>query len=149
MANRTYRYFKGKPLYEFGYGLSYSTFSYSNVHLSKEHLDAGDTLHVEADVKNTSARAGADVAELYLTPPQDGVSPLRSLEGFEHVHLLSGQSRHVSFTLDPRQLSEVDAKGVRAVRAGAYSITVGSGQPDLGKDVSAQFTIEGLRELPR
>jgi len=126
MANRTYRYFKGKPLYEFGYGLSYSTFSYSNVHLSKEHLDAGDTLHVEAEVKNTSARAGADVAELYLTPPQDGVNPLRSLEGFEHVPLLPGESKHVSFTLDPRQLSEVDAKGVRAVRAGAYSITVGN-----------------------
>ena len=149
MANRTYRYFKGKPLYEFGYGLSYSTFSYSNVHLSQEHLNAGDTLHVEADVKNTSARAGADVAELYLTPPQDGLSPLRSLEGFEHVHLLPGESKHVSFTLDPRQLSEVDAKGVRAVRAGAYSLSVGGGQPGVGKDISAQFTIEGVRELPR
>jgi beta-glucosidase len=149
MANRTYRYFTGKPLYEFGYGLSYSTFSYSNVHLSKEHLDAGDTLHVEADVKNTSTRAGDEVAEVYLTPPQDGVNPLHSLEGFEHVHLLPGASKHVSFTLDPRQLSEVDAKGVRAVRAGEYSVTVGGGQPGVGKDVSAQFTIEGSHELPR
>jgi beta-glucosidase len=149
MTNRTYRYFKGKPLYGFGYGLSYSTFSYSNVHLSKNRLDAGDTLRVEADVKNTSTLAGDEVAELYLTPPQNGVYPLRSLEGFEHVHLLPGQSKHVSFTLDPRQLSEVDEKGIRAVRAGVYSVTVGGGQPGAGKDLSAQFTVEGVQELPR
>ncbi len=75
MANRTYRYFKGKPLFAFGDGLSYSTFTYSPVKLSSEKLHAGQTLTVEADVKNTGSPAGDEVAELYLRPPQTAVSP--------------------------------------------------------------------------
>ena len=71
MANRTYRYFKGKPLYGFGFGLSYSSFRYSGLKLSTNHLQAGDTLTVDADVKNSGARAGDEVAEVYLTPPQN------------------------------------------------------------------------------
>ncbi len=82
MANRTYRYFKGKPLYGFGYGLSYTTFSYSNVKPSTSALHAGDTLTVEADVKNTGSRPGEEVAELYLTPPHTDVSPNLALAGF-------------------------------------------------------------------
>ena len=69
MADRTYRYFKGEPLYSFGYGLSYTTFGYSNLHLSADSLKAGETLTVEADVKNTGTRAGDEVAEVYLAPP--------------------------------------------------------------------------------
>ena len=82
MANRTYRYFKGKPLFAFGDGLSYTTFAYSHLRLSSEKLSAGDTLTVEADVANTGTQAGDEVAELYLQPPQTDVSPKLALAGF-------------------------------------------------------------------
>ncbi len=96
MANRTYRYFKGTPLYGFGYGLSYTTFAYSKIHLSTSTLKAGDTLTVEADVKNTGTRAGDEVAELYLTPPHTNVSPNLALAGFTRVHLAPGETKHIS-----------------------------------------------------
>jgi len=69
MQNRTYRYFTGNVLYRFGYGLSYTKFSYSNLKLSTSNVQAGDTLTVQADVHNAGAIAGDEVAELYLIPP--------------------------------------------------------------------------------
>jgi beta-glucosidase len=152
MANRTYRYFKGKPLFAFGDGLSYTTFAYSNVQLSNPKLHAGDTLTLEADVKNTGDRAGDEVAELYLKPPQTDVSPQLALEGFERIHLDAGESKHVVFHLTPRELSEVDDKGVRAVVPGDYRIFLGGSQPDgdHGADVrSAEFSVTGRQEIPR
>ena len=150
MAHRTYRYFDGKPLYGFGYGLSYTTFAYSNVKLSTPTLHAGDTLTVEADVKNTGKRAGEEVAELYLVPPSTGVSPKLALDGFTRVSLAPGETKHITFTLDPRTLSQVDGKGVRAVTPGSYKIAVGSAQPtESGNTQSANFTIEGTQEIPR
>ncbi len=149
MANRTYRYFKGTPLYGFGYGLSYTTFRYSGVKLSSSHLHAGDTLTVEADVQNVGSRAGDEVAQLYLTPPQTEVSPKLALNGFTRVHLAPGQKQHIQFTLDPRTLSQVDAKGVRAVTPGSYKLALGGGQPTEATDVTVEFTIEGTQELPR
>jgi beta-glucosidase len=146
MANRTYRYYKGKPLYGFGYGLSYTSFAYSNVKLSAERLSAGDNLTVDADVKNTGKMPGDEVAELYLIPSQNGLLPRYSLEGFQRLHLAPGQTKHIQFTLDPRQLSYVDAKGVRAVRAGSYSVAVGGSQPEAGETTS--FVITGEKELP-
>ena len=149
MANRTYRYFKGTPLYGFGYGLSYTTFRYSGLKLSSSHLHAGDTLTVEADVQNVGSRAGDEVAELYLTPPQTDVSPKLALSGFTRVHIAPGQKQHVQFILDPRTLSQVDANGVRAVTPGSYKLALGSGQPTEAKDLTVEFTIEGTQELPR
>jgi beta-glucosidase len=150
MANRTYRYFKGKPLYGFGYGLSYTTFAYSNLKLSTSTLHAGDTLTVEADVKNTGKRAGEEVAELYLTPPSTDVSPALALDGFNRVQLAPGETKHLTFALDPRTLSQVDDKGVRSVTPGSYRIVVGGTQPGgATTGQTAVFTIEGTQELPR
>ena len=149
MAARTYRYFKGTPLYGFGYGLSYTSFAYSNLHLSASSLHAGDALTVEADVKNTGARAGDEVAELYLTPPKTSVSPKLALAGFTRVHVTPGETKHVVFHLDPRTLSQVDESGVRAVSAGNYALSVGGSQPGAGSSAAtANFTIEGHQELP-
>jgi beta-glucosidase len=152
MANRTYRYFKGKPLYSFGDGLSYTTFDYSHVKLSSKNVNAGDTLTVEADIKNVGSRAGDEVAELYLTPPHTSVSPTLALAGFERLYLKAGETKHVTFHLDPRTLSQVDDKGVRAVVSGSYQISVGGSQPtgDYGQRVKSEtFTISGTQELPR
>jgi beta-glucosidase len=148
MANRTYRYAKAKPLYEFGYGLSYTTFAYSNLKLSTKSLQAGDTLTVEADVKNTGSREGDEVAELYLTPPRTPVAPIHALDGFTRVHLAAGESRHLRFELDPRTLSQVDAEGVRAVVPGDYRVAVGGSQPT-GSTLGDSFQIQGTMPLDR
>ena len=147
MANRTYRYFKGKPLYGFGYGLSYTTFSYANLKLSTDHVSAGQPLQVEVDVKNTGSRPGDEVAELYLTPPQTAGAPNYALTGFQRLHLMPGQTRHITYTLDARQLSFVDEKGVRADRPGQYTLFIGGSQPSEGTGV-ATFQITGTHELP-
>jgi beta-glucosidase len=155
MKNRTYRYFTGKTLYDFGYGLSYTKFAYSHVKLSNTTVHAGDTLTVEADVKNTGTRAGDEVAELYLIAPHDGnggLSPNLQLTGFEHVHLAPGAMKHVVFKLTPRELSEVDDKGIRVVQPGSYKLSIGGSQPDdphaSAKTETATFTIVGTQELP-
>ena len=109
----------------------------------------GDELIVEADVKNTSARDGDEVAELYLVPPKDGVAPKLALESFSRLHMKAGETRHVKFVLDARQMSVVDAAGVRAVRAGTYGVALGGGQPSEAADLSGQFTVEGMKALPR
>jgi beta-glucosidase len=155
MKNRTYRYYTGEVLYRFGYGLSYTTFSYSRLRLSRSNVQAGDTLTAEVDVHNSGSVAGDEVAELYLIPPQDGnggLSPHVQLEGFQRIHLLPGQTRTVTFQLGPRQLSEVDADGIRSVQPGRYKLSVGGAQPgdsDLpGDSLSGEFTISGSQELP-
>ena len=150
MAHRTYRYFKEKPLYEFGYGLSYTSFAYSGLKLSTGSLRAGDTLTVEADVKNTGLRGGDEVSELYLIQPQTSVSPLLAIEGFQRIHLEPRASEHVVFRLDPRMLSRVDSQGNRAVAPGTYRICLGGSQPGGdGDHLAAEFTIEGTLGLPR
>jgi beta-glucosidase len=152
MANRTYRYFNGKPLYSFGDGLSYTTFTYSNIRLSTKSLRAGDALTVEADVKNAGSLAGDEVAELYITPPHTTVAPQVALAGFERLHLNSGETKHVTFRLDPRTLSQVDDKGVRSVGPGAYRVVVGGSLPsgDAARGVKSEsFRVAGTQQLPR
>jgi beta-glucosidase len=149
IKGRTYRYFAGKPLWGFGYGLSYSTFKYGSIKLSAETLKAGDPLTATVTVTNTSAVAGDEVVEAYLKTPQpDG--PIHSLAGFQRVHLAAGVSRAVSITIDPRSLSSVDDKGDRAILPGKYTLSIGGAQP---QDTSAKsetgFTINGSLDLPK
>jgi beta-glucosidase len=151
MKNRTYRYFTGTPLYNFGYGLSYSTYSFSALRLSSGSLTAGDPLTAEVTVTNTADRAGDEVAELYLIPPAGNGYPLRSLEGFERVHLAPHASTVVHFRLAPRDLSEVDKDGRRAVRAGEYQIYIGGSSPETAPTtggVLEKLTITGSKDLP-
>ncbi len=150
MANRTYRYFKGTTLYGFGYGLSYSHFTFNHLKLSSDSLSAGTPLTVTADVTNTSKIAGDEVPELYLEYPQSDGAPLRALAAFKRVHIAPGATEHVSFTLKPRQLSHVQADGQRVVSAGTYTVFVGESQPLSGANgVSATLMIAGQQILPR
>jgi beta-glucosidase len=149
MKNRTYRYFTGQPLYPFGYGLSYSTFEYGNVKLSTSALQAGEPLHVETDVKNVSGLAGDEVVQVYLRFPQLPGAPIRALRAFQRVHLRAGETQHVRFTLEPRDLSMVNEAGDRLVAAGSYSLSIGGGQPGTVATVAtADFTIAGEQKLP-
>ena len=149
MKNRTYRYFDGQPLYAFGYGLSYSKFEYSNLKLSTTNLKAGDSLNVEADVRNVSQRAGDEVVELYVSFPKSPGAPIRALRGFTRMPLGAGETKHVHFTLDARDLSEVNEKGDRIVAEGAYHISVGGSQPGTGAPLAeAELRIKGIQKLP-
>jgi beta-glucosidase len=149
MANRTYRYFKGRVLYPFGFGLSYSHFDYGRPELSAATVKAGESVTVKVKLKNTSAVDGDEVAQLYVTPPRTEVSPQLALQGFERIHLAAGQSREVTFTLDPRALSEVDAKGVRRVIAGEYTAFVGGSQPVRDDANTVRIRVIGELTLPR
>jgi beta-glucosidase len=104
MANRTYRYFSGKPLYPFGYGLSYSKFSYSDLSVSEQMLAAGPSLGADLTVTNISKLAGDEVVQLYLKFPQVKGAPRLALRGFERVHLEAGASQKIHFDLKPRVL---------------------------------------------
>jgi len=149
MKNRTYRYFEGQPLYPFGYGLSYSRFEYSNLTLSATALTAGDSLGVEADVKNADQFDGDEVVQLYLNFPSSPGAPLRALRGFTRIHLAAGETQHVHFMLNPRDLSEVNGNGDRVVAEGTYGISVGGGQPSTtAPHASAELNIKGNASLP-
>ena len=150
MKGRTYRYFPGKPLYGFGYGLSYTTFAYSNVKVDASQVKAGDSVTVEADVKNTGAVAGDEVVELYLTQPKAFQTPLRELAGFTRVHLDAGQSTHVGLAINPRSLGQVDEKGTRVILPGEYTVSLGGTQPEESPSVqTTTFTVTGTSELPK
>jgi beta-glucosidase len=149
MKNRTYRYFQGEPLYPFGQGLSYSKFEYSNLKLSSANLEAGAPLSVDADVRNASAREGDEVVQLYLTFPASPGAPIRALRALTRIRLGAYETRHVHFTLDARDLSEVNEKGDRVVAAGSFEISVGGGQPGtVATTASAKFFIHGNQKLP-
>ena len=149
MANRTYRYFKGKPLYPFGYGLSYTTFKYSGLKLSNPEVKAGDTLGVDVDVRNTGKRGGDEVAELYLAFPKIPGTPIRALRGVQRLHLSPGEVKHIHFDLKPRDLSSVTEAGEVKVQPGDYALSVGGGQRGFTRAIVATgFKIDGEQALP-
>ncbi|MCH8686722.1 glycoside hydrolase family 3 C-terminal domain-containing protein [Pedomonas mirosovicensis] len=128
MEGRTYRYFRGKPLYPFGYGLSYTRFLYGPLRLSRQKIAAGELIDVTVRVQNVGARDGTEVAQLYVSHETPG-APIRALKGFQRIMLKKGEAKDVRFTLDPEALSVVDAQGHRHVPAGEVDIWVGGGQP--------------------
>ena len=149
MKGRTYRYFAGTPLYPFGYGLSYTKFSYSKLTLPADPVEAGKPVVLEATVTNSGSRAGDEVAQLYLTFPSVPGAPLRALRGFERVHLEPGASQTVRFELKPRDLSMVTEAGEPIVAEGVYVATVGGGQPNTAAPtVAGSFAIKGTLTLP-
>ena len=150
MRGRTYRYFSDKPLYGFGFGLSYTSFTYSNLKIASSEVKAGDPVTVEGDVKNTGAVAGDEVVELYLTQPKAYETPLRVLAGFKRVHLAAGESAPISLTIDPRSLGQVDANGNRVIVPGEYTVSLGGAQPQESASVQiGKFNITGKAELPK
>jgi beta-glucosidase len=128
MSGRTYRYFHGIPLYPFGYGLSYTSFAYGNLRISDSAVTS-DPIKVAVDVKNTGTVSGDEVVELYLSHPGLVGAPIRSLAGFQRVHLERGQTSTVTFTLSTREFSVVDRAGQRTVPSGKVELWVGGGQP--------------------
>ncbi len=130
MEGHTYRYFRGEPLFSFGYGLSYTTFAYSSLRLSAATLSPEQTLTVTVDVRNTGTLAGDEVVQLYVSDlAASAPVPIRQLQGFERIHLAPGETTTVTFTLSPRQFSLIDGEGRQVVEPGTFQIAVGGEQP--------------------
>lgn len=130
MKGRTYRYFKGTPLYPFGYGLSYAKFDYSDLRLSNNNVHAGDSVTVMVTVKNSSQTSGDEVVQLYASAKNiAGFRPIRSLVGFKRVHLDAGMSKEIKISVAANSLRQYDSrindytvyKGVYELRAGGSS----------------------------
>ncbi len=130
MEGRTYRYFRDEPLYKFGYGLSYTSFSYNNLILPKA-VENGKPISISIDVSNTGQMDGEEVIQLYITDEKATTPrPIRQLADFKRIELKSGESKTVNFELTPYQLSMIDNKNKRVVEPGVFIISVGGKQPD-------------------
>jgi len=149
MKNRTYRYFTGKPAYPFGFGLSYTSFAYSDLKLDKQ-IKASSTQHVSVRVRNAGTATGDEVVQAYLSYPGQPSAPIHALKSFQRVHLNPGEEKQVDLMLLSRDLAQVDEKGASQVNSGEYELWVGGGQPGCGAPgVAGHFAINGLFQLPR
>ena len=129
------------PLFPFGYGLSYTTFEYSNLHLSRPTLRGSDSVMVTVDVRNTGARAGTEVAQLYLRDDAATVTrPVRELRGFRRVLLQPGQSQTLTFRLAPDDLAMYDRDMRRVVEPGAFTVWAGGSS---AATLEGHFTVTG------
>jgi beta-glucosidase len=130
MENRTYRYFKGKPLYPFGYGLSYTAFAYRNLEIEPAEVSAGESVSIRVEVENTGAREGDEVVQLYLKDADASQPvPQLQLQGFARLRLAPGEKQTVAFTITPSQMSYADEAGLWVLEAGDFLVWVGGGQP--------------------
>jgi beta-glucosidase len=154
MRNRTYRYFRGEPLYPFGYGLSYTRFSYSSARTSAQSIAAADPMKISVDVANDGAMAGDEVVQLYVTHADVKGAPVRALKGVQRIHLGKGEKRSVEFTLRDRDLGIVDEAGKHRIVPGHVDVWIGGGQPvsrtglAMPAGARTQFTITSEASLP-
>jgi beta-glucosidase len=130
MAGRTYRYMEKEPLFPFGFGLSYTKFSYSNLKLSVDKIKKGETVTASFTVTNTGKVAGEEVAQLYVTDMQATFKvPFQSLKGIRKVKLEPGASQEVSFVVTPDLMSSVDDSGKSILEKGDIQLTIGGASP--------------------
>lgn len=133
MQGRTYRYFEKEALYPFGYGLSYSSFKYSNFELPSE-IQINEPIHLSVEVSNTGDYDGDEVVQVYLTDEQGStIRPIRELVGFKRIHLKKGERQTLEFTIDPRQLSMIDKDGDLVIEPGWFTVNIGGQQPEFKK----------------
>lgn len=147
-----YRYYDKKDmdvLFPFGYGLSYTTFAYSNLRLSAAEITDQETLTATVTVTNTGSRAGKTVVQLYVGDKQSTVlRPVRELKGFEKVELQPGESKDVSFTLCKRAFAYWNTQiHDWHVETGEFTIEIGQSSRDI--DLSANVTVKSTVALPR
>jgi beta-glucosidase len=133
MANRTYRYFTGKPLFAFGHGLSYTEFKYGIAQLDKPRAGLDDTVHLKLDVTNTGARDGDEVVQVYFRHVKSAApQPLEALCGFQRVPIGHGKSARVEIALPVKGFRYWDTtRKEYTVEAGDYEILVGAASDDI------------------
>ena len=131
-----------EPLYPFGFGLSYTTYEYSDLQLSKSEIAPNENIEVSVTVKNTGAREGVEIAQLYIRDCISFVTrPVKELKGFERVALKAGESKRISFTLTPEHLRYYNLEMERVVEPGTFKVMVGGSSRD--KDLlTAEFEVK-------
>ena len=130
MENRTYKFFKEQPLYPFGYGLSYTTFTYSDLNC-RETMVPGESVSVSVTVKNTGRMASDEIVEIYLRDEDASVRvPVHKLVGCKRIFLQPDERKKVTFTIDARQFCIINEDGEHLYEAGFYTIYAGGSQPD-------------------
>jgi beta-glucosidase len=134
----TYKYFKGKPLYPFGYGLSYSKFQYSDL----KAVQKNDSITVTLSVKNTGKLDGDEVVQLYASNPSERGGPVRSLKAFRRIHLPAGQAVEVAFVLSSGDFSSFDAGGSKVKKSGPFVLQAGGGQLATSSSGVVQTSLE-------
>ena len=144
MANRTYRYYQGDPLYPFGFGLSYTRFDYSGL-----SIEAGSGVTAQVTVTNSGSMAGREVVQAYVRwEGSDASQPRWHLCALDSVELAPGASAVVTLVIPPEALYTYHADGSRAVEPGRYRLWVGGGQPDARTEaLTGQSVLEGAFTL--
>ncbi len=140
MEGRTYRYFRKDPLFPFGFGLSYTHFTYSDMSVPSV-MKMGENIKVSVKVTNAGDRDGDEVVQLYLTDEKASTPrPIRQLEGFKRISLKKGESQIVTFELEPRQLSMINKEDKQVVEPGYFTIAIGGEQPGFTGTANAETT---------
>jgi beta-glucosidase len=156
MEGHTYRYFRGEPLYPFGYGLSYTQFAYTDLKIEPREPNPEQEIQVAVKVTNVGSHAGDEVVQLYVTDLEASVPvPIRELAGFSRIHLAPAQTKTARFTIVPEQLSLISDEGERVIEAGDFQIAVGGCQPGFEalcgsstQVLTGRVTVTGDRVLP-
>ena len=150
MENRTYRYFTGQPLYPFGFGLSYTTFTYHDLQIDPQEVRAGDSVAIQVEVENSGELLGDEVVQLYLRDVEASLPvPLLQLQGLTRIRLSPGERQTVQFTLTADQMSFADEEGNWVLEPGEFTVWVGGRQPDLKAAtqpenvLTGQFVVKG------
>ncbi len=149
MNNRTYRYMTEEPLYPFGFGLSYSKFVYSDLHLEKENINQGESLHLSLTLRNAGDRTAAEVVQFYLTDLKAStIVPLHHLVGFERITLEAGGSQEVKFTITPEMMSFFNDEGKLTLEPGEFRLEIGGCSPGKhGQDLGASKPVSAIIKL--
>lgn len=140
--NRHYLHVNNKPLYEFGYGLSYTSFEYSNLQISPTETLAASEITIEFDLKNTGQVAGAEIAQLYINDEYASRSrPVKELKGFAKVQLEPGESKRIQIKLSTDQLAFYNKDFNLVVEPGKFNVMIGSSSEDIR--LTGEFHIIG------
>lgn len=132
MEGRTYRYFRGTPLYPFGFGLSYTQFEYSNIKLSAASISKDDALLISADIKNAGKYEGDEVIQVYVKDVEASTPrPIKELKAFSRISLKPGQTKTITFRIKAEQLQIINAQGKKVIEPGVFELSIGSSSTDI------------------
>ncbi|MEM7372139.1 MAG: glycoside hydrolase family 3 N-terminal domain-containing protein [Bacteroidota bacterium] len=130
LANRTYRYLQKEPLFPFGFGLSYTNFTYSQLELSKTKIKKGESIQASVTIANTGAYKGDEVVQLYISDQEASVEvPLAALKGFQRISLWPGASKRIHFTITPKMMEMINEAGEGVIESGSFTLSIGGSSP--------------------
>jgi len=126
MQNRTYRFMTEKPLYPFGFGLSYTSFNYSKPNVSSNNIACGESIKLKVKLKNTGKKEGDEVVQVYVRKLNSEMQPTKNLVAFKRLTTIAGKTQTLEFQLDPESFRSFNsAKSEMEMQPGQYEILVG------------------------